>query len=116
MVYMAPSPSVLILEILAHMPKLPRNSMVATFSIPSTVSIQTIDSESMFWGWDNNFGITRKIGDEWAKKQEACILSVPSIVICTERNYILNPLHKDFSKLNFRYAQGFYVSKNFFED
>jgi len=36
------------------------------------------------------------IGDEWAKAATAAVLQVPSAVIETESNYLLNPRHQDF--------------------
>lgn len=40
----------------------------------------------------------RKIGDTWYQESHSVALSVPSAVIPSERNYLLNPSHPDFSK------------------
>lgn len=42
---------------------------------------------------------TRAIGDRWAKKQSSAVLRVPSIVVPDEYNYLLNPAHPDFAKI-----------------
>ena len=39
------------------------------------------------------------IGERWCRLAGAAVLSVPSVVIPHERNFILNPAHADFSKL-----------------
>lgn len=39
------------------------------------------------------------IGEEWLRESRAPVLSVPSVVIPHERNFVLNPAHPDFSKL-----------------
>jgi RES domain-containing protein len=36
------------------------------------------------------------IGDEWVKSGTAAVLEVPSAVIATDSNYLLNPQHSDF--------------------
>ena len=42
---------------------------------------------------------TRAIGDLWVKKQSSAVLKVPSIVVPDEYNYLLNPAHPDFAKI-----------------
>ena len=42
---------------------------------------------------------TRAIGDRWVKKQSSAVLRVPSIVVPDEYNYLLNPIHPDFAKI-----------------
>ena len=42
---------------------------------------------------------TRAIGDLWVKKQSSAVLRVPSIVVPDEYNYLLNPAHADFAKI-----------------
>ena len=41
----------------------------------------------------------RRIGDAWAEARASVALSVPSVIVPTERNYLLNPLHPRFSEL-----------------
>jgi len=39
------------------------------------------------------------IGERWLRESTSAVLSVPSVVIPTERNFILNPTHPDFTRL-----------------
>jgi RES domain-containing protein len=41
------------------------------------------------------------LGDEWIRSGRSPVLAVPSAVIPTERNYLLNPLHSDFRHVRF---------------
>lgn len=41
----------------------------------------------------------RRIGDIWAETRASVALSVPSVIVPNERNYLLNPLHPRFSEL-----------------
>jgi RES domain-containing protein len=38
----------------------------------------------------------QRIGDEWVRAGTSAVLKVPSAVIATDANYLLNPRHPDF--------------------
>jgi RES domain-containing protein len=61
-------------------------------------------------GWDSNpyIDATRDIGTGWAAGLTTAVLSVPSVVIPRERNYILNPAHTDFARIQFSSPEPFY--------
>ena len=40
-----------------------------------------------------------KLGDKWLLAQKKLLIKVPSVVIPSEFNYIINPLHKDMNKV-----------------
>jgi RES domain-containing protein len=40
-----------------------------------------------------------KLGDKWLLARKKLLLKVPSVVIPSEFNYIINPLHKDMNKV-----------------
>ena len=42
---------------------------------------------------------TREIGTKWATEKRSAVLVVPSVVVPTEFNFLLNPEHPDFSKI-----------------
>jgi RES domain-containing protein len=39
------------------------------------------------------------IGQRWLRESKSVVLSVPSVVIPTERNFILDPSHADFARV-----------------
>jgi RES domain-containing protein len=39
------------------------------------------------------------VGDKWAKSGTSAILKLPSAIVPSEYNYLLNPNHPDFSKI-----------------
>ncbi len=39
------------------------------------------------------------IGDRWVARGETAVLQVPSAIIETESNYLLNPAHADFGRI-----------------
>ncbi|MDQ2681486.1 MAG: RES family NAD+ phosphorylase [Candidatus Eremiobacteraeota bacterium] len=42
---------------------------------------------------------TRRLGDDWLESRSSVALAVPSAVVPIEQNILINPLHRDFSKL-----------------
>jgi RES domain-containing protein len=47
------------------------------------------------------------IGDQWVQNKESAILKVPSVIIPVEYNYVINPSHPDFTKLDVHSPQQF---------
>lgn len=39
------------------------------------------------------------VGDHWLASADSVILAVPSVIIPTEQNFLLNPRHPDFKKI-----------------
>jgi RES domain-containing protein len=39
------------------------------------------------------------VGDQWVRGNSSALLEVPSAVIYTEKNFLLNPVHPDFKKV-----------------
>lgn len=50
---------------------------------------------------------TKDFGTRWAISNRSCVLRVPSVITLIEYNYILNPLHPDFNKINIGVAEPF---------
>jgi RES domain-containing protein len=42
----------------------------------------------------------QRIGDLWVKQARSAVLALPSVIIPEEINYMLNPAHRDFKKIN----------------
>ncbi len=50
---------------------------------------------------------TQKIGDAWIAAAKTAILAVPSALYPEETNYVLNPAHPDFPKIEISTAEPF---------
>lgn len=44
---------------------------------------------------------TMGVGDLWVKQARSVVLDLPSVIVQSESNYLLNPQHPDFKKLTF---------------
>ena len=103
MIYTSSSLSLAALEILVHLD----DSATVTrlyCAIPVEFDDKLIKSVSRTdlpedWSHASPNADTQMLGDRWAREGSSVVLRVPSVVIQHEYNYILNPSHKEFSKI-----------------
>lgn len=102
-VYTAGSLSLAALECLVHFSSqtLPSDYVSFEITVPSEASLEVVDIASLTNDWqDENPPVTTQaFGTDWIKSERSLLLRVPSIIIPTEFNYLINPQHRDFSKL-----------------
>lgn len=69
--------------------------------IPEDVRIEEIDSGSLPTSWKETPAPNslKSYGADWLARSESAVLKVPSALISSERNFILNPHHPDFEKI-----------------
>ncbi len=99
-VYTARSESLARLEALVHFnPMLAPRLVLIEASLPDAL-VSTFRGV-MPRGWDDvpDTGAARSIGDEWIRSGSSAALEVPSIHSKSETNVLINPAHRDFSRL-----------------
>lgn len=105
-VYTSGPLSLAALELFVHMDidTAPGDLVAIQVDIPDTLTIETIKIESLPRDWRRYPGgeALKDIGTAWASKASTAILAVPSAVIPEERNYLLNPAHRDFKRIRLR--------------
>jgi RES domain-containing protein len=58
------------------------------------------DALTAHWRVEPPGSATMEIGDAWARTSRAAVLAVPSVIVPLETNYLLNPLHPAFGRIN----------------
>jgi RES domain-containing protein len=73
------------------------------------MKIERVKPEDLPEDWRNpeSRGRLQAIGADWIKRNSSAVLAVPSSVIPAETNYLLNPLHPSFKKIEIGEAQEF---------
>jgi RES domain-containing protein len=101
-IYAAASVSLAALETLVHFSVLPRDYVLTEIHIPEAV-VESLDEEDLPAGWDtlSPSAVTQEIGHGWAVEHRSAVLSVPSAIVPVDRNYVLNPKHRDFGRIKF---------------
>jgi len=81
--------------------------------IPDDPGIERISATGLPENWTDftSVHITRMIGDNWLKSMKSAVLRVPSAIIPQESNYLINPAHRDFTKIRIANTQDFNFDK-----
>jgi RES domain-containing protein len=104
-VFTAQSLALAALEILVHVDseKLLAKYLAIPVTIEENLVIHLDASEELNlprnWHAQPASMATRHLGDKWAREGNSAVLRVPSAVIPSESNFLLNPAHADFNKL-----------------
>lgn len=101
-VYTADSVALAALEMLVHLQSsaLLSQYVVIPCRFPRRL-IKIVDAAALPANWSASPApaAVRRLGDEWLTRRTSAVLSVPSAVIESERNYLLNPQHPDFASI-----------------
>ena len=76
--------------------------------IPAAVSIARLGVKPKGWRNEPPTSASMRVGDRWLKAGTSALLEVPSAIIPTETNLILNPMHPDVNKLRIAAARTFH--------
>lgn len=97
-VYTSESLSLAVLEYLVNLPisDLPDDLVSVQIQIPESLPQNRISVADLPDNWRAFPAIEdlKDIGTDWAREAKTAILSVPSVVIPTELNYLINPAHE----------------------
>jgi len=109
LVYSAESQSLATLEILVQDEPLRARYAIIPAHIPKGLKIRQIKVSQLppDWRTISARAQLQAIGSAWAMEQSTAVLAVPSVVIPGETNYLLNPLHPHFSKIEIGEPQAF---------
>lgn len=104
MIYSASTRSLACLENIVHRGSegLNRSFRTMVIEVPDELAVAAVTMDDLIAGWRDfrNQAFTRSIGDEWISKCHSPVLQVPSAIIPEEQNYLINPNHPDFKKIN----------------
>ena len=101
-VYCSENIALALLEYYVHsdnVANLPKEILIAKIEIPKNFIIKEMDSLPEGWNKYPYSSQTTKKFTILAKDRNFFALKVPSTIVPLEHNYILNPLYKDFGKV-----------------
>lgn len=63
--------------------------------------VERVEASVLPSGWTEEPppSFTQYLGDRWVTETRSAVLEVPSVLIPSESNYLLNPAHPDFQKI-----------------
>ncbi|MBD2754397.1 RES family NAD+ phosphorylase [Spirosoma validum] len=85
------------------------NFRVMVIEIPDELPIDAIAIDTLPTDWFDfgQYDTCQQIGGEWLRTGQSVILKVPSAIISNEYNYLLNPIHHDFSRITLHHTEPF---------
>lgn len=100
MLYTSENLSLATLEIIANLSssKLSQNFYCVEIEIPEEIEITEIEELPKNWNTFPHSGSTPSIGSDFFANGGFC-LKVPSAIIPSENNFLINPSHENFDKL-----------------
>jgi RES domain-containing protein len=96
-IYCSDSKALAMLEVLAHMDPNDAPHFWTGFQIE--VRRGQIERVKLPAHWTNE-AYSQRTGDEWLRAGRTLALEVPSVLVPEEMNYLINPLHAEFAKLD----------------
>lgn len=113
-VYTAESRALALAEILVHLESAQTLLNYILFHVEINESyIADLDPNALPKNWRREPAPKRlqAIGDDWLTSGESAVLRVPSAIVRGEFNYLLNLLHRDFSKLDIHGPEKFPIDR-----
>lgn len=108
LVYTATSGALAALEMLVHMDlrHAPDDLVLINAEVPNNL-ISEAHNIPVGWDYVPANHISREIGTQWQRNNRSVALRVPSVIMPSEDNVLLNPQHSDFAQVTIGNAELF---------
>lgn len=114
-VYTSGSLALAALEILVHvdLDLAPDNFVSFPVVLPDNLASEKISEPELPGDWQSEYPPVEllSIGAQWIKRKASAVLRVPSTVVPSEHNFLLNPLHADFAKIEIGKSRPFHFDR-----
>jgi len=116
-IYTSESISLALLEVLANAGSLQELKLLhlMEIDIPNITDKQEIKLPNLKKNWFYDFDYTQWMGQEVLQTNKTVLLQCPSAIVHQEHNYLINPLHPDFKKINLYTSTDFYFDERLFK-
>jgi|KBSMisStandDraft_5_1062788.scaffolds.fasta_scaffold10366_6 RES domain-containing protein len=116
-VYSSGRISLSLLEVLANANTLEELQMLqlTEIEVPDNVPLHEIRLSQLKKEWWKDFEYSQWLGSEILKENKALIIKCPSAIIESENNYLINPLHSSFKKINIKAVNDFRFDERLFK-
>ncbi|HRN56868.1 MAG TPA: RES family NAD+ phosphorylase [Agriterribacter sp.] len=118
--YTSESKSLAVLEVLANTPLaiLRADFSVITLELTGSFSTDEYTLKDLPAGW-NTYPVpvaVARMGDRWLRAGNSLLLKVPSAILPSECNVIINPAHPDFNKVKITDTEKLAIDKRIEEN
>ena len=108
-IYTSATQSLAMLEMLVQDEPLRARYVMIPATLPKGMKVERLVPEQLPTDWRSLAARQQlqALGTDWARRRSSAALAVPSAVIPSETNYLLNPLHPSFAKIEIGKPQDF---------
>ena len=103
LIYTASNRSLAMAEVAVHLSlgTLPDDYFMLTIHVPDDLSVTICPLKDLPENWNQHppTRLTQIYGDEFVSQGESCLFRVPSAVTKGDFNYLINPYHREFSRI-----------------
>ena len=107
--YTSEHQSLAMLEYFVHLDAddAPEDLMLASADVPDDVSREQIEIADLPANWRETPAPPElsRLGDDFIRRAQHCLLIVPSVLAKAERNWLLNPRHPEFPRITIRASE-----------
>ncbi|WP_018477874.1 RES family NAD+ phosphorylase [Pontibacter roseus] len=118
MLYTSESIALCTVEVAVHMPLgiVPKDYHLVHITLPDDVPMKEVTEDSLPTTWKSfpHPNITQEIGDAFVLETEFLVMKVPSATVQGTHNYLINPRHRDFGKVQVAATEPFEFDKRLF--
>ena len=101
--YTSEHQSLALLEYFVHLDKddPPADLAIATAGVPDDLAEERVEANELPRNWREAVAPAQlaRVGDDFVRRGEHCLLVVPSVVAPEENNCLINPEHADFKRI-----------------
>lgn len=119
LIYTAQNRSLAMAEVAVHLTlaTLPGDYVILTIDIPDVIKVKQLTEADLPADWQEfpHPASTQYIGRDFVMENEYCVLIIPSVVTHGDYNVLINPNHKDFSKITITSIDKFPFDKRIFK-
>jgi RES domain-containing protein len=110
-IYVATNRSLAMAEVAVSlsMGTLPDDYMMLTIYVPESLAILHLSQDDLPIDWNivPHLGATKQIGDDFIRRNQHCLLRVPSAVTKGDYNLLINPFHSEFQQIKIIHSDPF---------
>ncbi len=118
MIYTSESRALCTAEVAVHLPlgNIPPGFELTSILIPDDIIITEILVNDLPTGWKTfpHIELTQKIGDQFIIQGKYLVMKVPSAVVPGDFNYLINPRHPDFGRIEIIKREPYEFDERFF--
>lgn len=117
MLYTSDSPALCAVEIHQYIPPSfpPKNYVLLEIELPKCDILTLEDAFFKDENWIEHKTVTQSIGDRFVQQNEYLVMKVPSSMIRACYNFLVNPYHKNFSKVKIAHTHKFPIEGKLFK-